>query len=118
MNSWQSSLTRVHVNLEKQGFSMSIAQSFPSDGGTVADVPITNFTAIQLEALLQACGYALREEESLYIGLIADLIDSLLDSRIIDKLEFRYESRSELIALAGACAHRLYQLETVGGDAA
>ena len=96
---------------------MSIAQSYPSDGGTVADVPITNFTVTQLEALIQACGYALREGESLYIGLITDLIDSLFDSKIIDKLESRFESRPELITLAGAIAHRLHELETAGGNA-
>ena len=82
---------------------MSIAQSSPFDGGTVADVPITDFSRTQLEALLQACGYALREKNTLYVGLVTDLIDYLFDLEIIDKLEYEPESRSELIALAGAC---------------
>lgn len=85
---------------------------------TIADVPITDFTTIQLEAVLEACGYALRKGDSLYVGLIAGLIDSLLDSKIVDKLEFQHESRSELIALSSAIAYRLYQLETAGGSPA
>ena len=92
------SLTRVNKKALKNKDSMSIAQSSPFDGGKVADVEICNFTAIPLEALLQACGYALPEQESL--GLVADSIDSRFDSTI--KLRSsQNKSRSESIAFVG-----------------